>query len=83
MEAYREALYQDHVICARMAEQRQLSFGEVEYCSAIYLALKVSFLHGLTPDRFYQMKPKTQVVAHSKGYAAFRAWVHRRNATGQ
>ena len=80
MEGYRAALFEDHLACARMAERRLLSFAEVAHCTEVYLALKVSFLHGVTPDRYHQMKPKTRVIANSKGYAAFRAWVHRQSA---
>lgn len=77
LEEYRRALYRKYATCSEAAATRELSRSEVAHCVNIYLSLKLSFLHGVSLERYHQMPVKTKIVANEKGYAAFRAWLHR------
>lgn len=79
LEAYRVALYHEHVRCGELAAETFLGWDEVNTCSEIYLRLKLSFLNGVTLDRYRTMPVKTKVVTHDKGYSAYLAWLHRQN----
>lgn len=78
MESYRASLFGMYKICSSAASDRMLSPGEAQSCSEIYMALKMSFLKGVTIDRYMGMSPPTKRKAHDMGYAALRAWRHRR-----
>ena len=83
MKTYRDALFSHYSICSNEALDRMISPGEVKICSDLYLALKLSFLNGVTIERYRGMSPVTKRVAQQKGYAAFRAWRHRHIASMQ
>lgn len=80
LEAYRSELYSLHQECAASASQRRLSGGEADMCVEIYLELKLSFLHGVTRERYKTMPALTRAKAHDMSYAAYRAWLHRQIA---
>ena len=46
-------------------------------CGEVYLELKLTFLRGVTRERYRSMAPKTRAIAHDMSYAAYRAWLHR------
>ena len=77
MADYRSDLYAAFLNCSDAAAARILSQGEVTACNRLYLALKLSYLNGVTLDRYDAMPAKTKGIAQEKGYAAFRAWRHR------
>ena len=77
LDIYRSVLFDEYLLCSENATKQILSRNEVEACSDLYLAIKLSFLDGVTMDRYFDMPPKTKAVANDKGYASFRAWVHR------
>lgn len=74
MERYRKQLHRQLNACNAAALVQVASFAEVQRCSRIYSALKLSFLQGVTPERYAQMTPKTRAIANRKGYAALLAW---------
>ncbi|MCG6883334.1 MAG: hypothetical protein LJE62_06225 [Silicimonas sp.] len=77
IEGYRAALFAAHQLCSQAAVERPLSGGEIQACGDVYLDLKLSFLQGVTRERYLAMRPKTRAMANDKGYAAYRAWLHR------
>ncbi|WP_112324006.1 hypothetical protein [Oceanibium sediminis] len=83
MQQYRERLYAAHLACCEGAKLQLMGLGEARACGDIYLRLKLSFLNGVTPERYVTMHAATRAVAHDKGYAAYRAWVHRQTAARQ
>ncbi len=80
MEEYRGKLYAAYSTCTFAAERRMLSLSEVDICMLTFLKLKLSFLNGVTADRYVNMTPTTRAVANRKGYDAYRAWRHRQIA---
>ena len=77
MEQYRKALYQRHQECSSEAITRLLSQVESVTCGSALLLLKLSFLDGVSHERYLRMPPKTKAVANRKGYDAYLAWQHR------
>lgn len=82
MEDYRMSLYRAHRECASSAVAMMLSYDVVKACSENFLKLKLSFLRGATLERYLRASPPTRAVANEKGYAAYRAWLHRHIAMG-
>ena len=80
LESYRTNLYSTHLLCSSAAMERQLTGDEVQMCGEVYLELKLSFLNGVTSERYRHMSAKTRATAHDMGYAAYRAWLHRQIA---
>ena len=83
MATYRNALFRNLRACSTAAAQSFLAPGEAAFCSNIYLKLKLSFLNGVTVARYAQMSEKTRAVANEKGYAAYRAWLHRQTVSAE
>lgn len=77
IENARMALYRIHLDCSAAGIQRQLSGSEIALCSRAYLELKLSFLHGVSYERYVDMKPSLRATANRKGYDSYRAWLHR------
>lgn len=77
IEDGRMELYRVHLDCAAAATQRQLSGDEVAFCSRTFVELKLSFLAGVTYERYGSMTASRRATANQKGYDAYRAWVHR------
>ncbi|MXQ06494.1 hypothetical protein GQ651_01405 [Alphaproteobacteria bacterium GH1-50] len=80
LEDYRSRLYVRYRSCAGLAEQKVLSKDEFDACSLAYLKIKLSFLHGVTLERYEGMKPSLRAKANKIGYDAYRAWLHRMTA---
>ena len=75
MERYRQSIYPQFMACSDLAAIQILSAQQGSACSELLLRLKLSFLPGVTLERYHQMKPKTRAIANEKGYAAYRAWL--------
>lgn len=73
-ETVRTHLYQDHLACSDAAAQRLLSWGEASACTDTYLRLKLTFLDGITQERYDRMPASDRVTANRKAYDAFRHW---------
>jgi hypothetical protein len=63
-----------HIACADVAEQRQLSMAEVDYCSAVYQEIKLAFVPGVDPDHYAALSLAEQHAVNKRGYLAFHAW---------
>lgn len=63
-----------HIACADVAEQRQLSLAEVNYCSAIYQEIKLAFVPGVDPEDYVGLSLAEQHAVNKQGYLAFREW---------
>lgn len=77
LEIYRTDLYSIHQACAAAALQRPMSIKEAELCGEVFLELKLTFLNGVTRERYRAMPARTWVKAHDMSYAAYRACLHR------
>lgn len=80
LETYRQDLFSIYSQCSDAAEVRRLSRDEVDACSFVFLKLKLSFLNGVTVERYATMKPSLRATANRKGYDSYRAWLHRHRA---
>lgn len=78
LDRVRESLFRAHLFCRRASEARHLTGDEVDACANVFLRLKLSFLEGVSPERYTEMKPSLRATANRKGYDAFRAWQHAR-----
>lgn len=74
LERTRMHLFETHLACRKMSQERMLSRDEVDACAATFLWLKLSFLEGMTSERYAAMTPTLRATANRKGYDAFRAW---------
>lgn len=82
LERYRIGLYRQHQECSSVAMERYLSVAEAGDCARTFLELKLSFLYGVTLESYDRMAPFSRAYANSKGYDAYRAWLHRHVAMG-
>lgn len=64
-----------YLVCARLSDERLLSFGEAATCSQVFMRIKLSFLPGVTLEEFQHMPPKTKSAANIEGYLKYRAWL--------
>ncbi len=77
-ELSRMELFAIHDGCSQAARRSVLSPGEAALCARAFLELKLSFLPGMTLDRYESLAAAERVSANRAGYAAFRDWVDRR-----
>ncbi|WP_347311558.1 hypothetical protein [Defluviimonas sp. SAOS-178_SWC] len=77
LETYRQDLYHEYSACSDAALIRILGESEAVMCSVLFLAMKLSFLDGVTLERYVRMPAKTKAMTNEKGYAAYRTWLHR------
>ncbi|PRY26045.1 hypothetical protein CLV78_101138 [Aliiruegeria haliotis] len=83
MTTYREELFALYSVCSDAALERILSRHEVDHCYDVYIRLKLSFVKGVTLEQFKAMPAASRTVANTKGYTAYRAWLHSRITHGR
>lgn len=68
------ALIAAHFACSDMASERYLSPGEIQYCSAIYQEIKLSFVPGVDLETYFQLSAPEQSAVNKEGFTAFYTW---------
>ena len=71
------ALIAAHFACADIAEQRRMSFDEIQYCSGVYKEIKLAFVPGVDADDFANLTQDEQIAVNKSGYLAFIDWRRR------
>ncbi|MEM6386799.1 MAG: hypothetical protein AAF718_11250 [Pseudomonadota bacterium] len=63
-----------YLACGQIAEERYLSYDEVQYCSAIYQEIKIAFVPNVDTRGYFEMSPKDQHAVNKAGFTAFYTW---------
>ena len=71
------ALVAAHFACADIAEQRRMSFDEIQYCSGVYKEIKLAFVPGVDAEDFANLTRDEQIAVNKSGYLAFIDWRRR------
>ena len=71
------ALVAAHFACADIAEQRRMSFDEIQYCNGVYKEIKLAFVPGVDAEDFANLTRDEQIAVNKSGYLAFIDWRRR------
>ncbi|WP_413720898.1 hypothetical protein [Silicimonas sp. MF1-12-2] len=66
-----------HFACADIAEQRRMSFDEIQYCSGVYKEIKLAFVPGVDAEDFANLTRDEQISVNKSGFLAFIDWRRR------
>ncbi len=78
VENYRNVLYRSYRSCDDLFERHLPPAGLARRCAQKYFLLKLSFLNGVSLEKYFAMEPRDRARANRQGYDAYRAWANAR-----